>query len=82
MKFHVDFTYRVQDREKLLSFLHSGGLSAEGPAKVLGAWLPVQSGKGYAMIETDDSTAIYLMCSEWAEYGEVKVTPVIDATRI
>ena len=82
MKFHVEFTYRVQDREKVLNFLHTGGLSPEGPAKVLGAWLAVQSGSGYAMIETKDSTAIYLLCSEWAEYGQVKVTPVIDVASI
>ena len=82
MKFHVELTYRVQDRDKLLTFLHSGGLSSDGPAKILGAWIAVQSGTGYAMIETDDSTAIYLLCSEWAKYGQINVTPVIDASSI
>lgn len=82
MIFHVAFDYRVQDREKLLHFLHSGGLSTEGPATVLGAWLAVQSGTGFALIETDDGTAIYLLCSKWAEYGKVQVTPVIDASTI
>jgi len=82
MKFHIEFTYGPEQREKLLNFLRIGGLPADGPVKVLGAWLAVQTGGAYAVIDGGDATAIYQLCSAWSEYGQVKVTPVIDATAL
>ncbi len=78
MKFVIEFTYSTEEREKLLNFLQTGALTPDGPVKVLGAWVAIQTGNGYAVIDTKDSTAMYQICSSWSEYGQVKVTPVID----
>lgn len=82
MKFHVEFTYRAEEREKLLNLLQVGGLPAEGPVKVLGAWIAIQTGAGFAMVDTHDSRAFYELCSTWSEYGQIKITPVIDVASI
>jgi hypothetical protein len=82
VRFHIEFSYRAEEREKLLSFLHGGGLAADGPLKVLGAWIAVQTGTGFALVETKDSRAFYQLCSVWSDYGQLKVTPVIEATEI
>ena len=82
MNFHIEFTYGTGQRENLLHFLRAGALPEDGPVKVLGSWLAVQTGSGYAVIAADDATAIYQLCSAWSEYGQVKVTPVIDAAAL
>lgn len=79
MKFHIAFTYRPDEREKLMNFLQGGGLEFDGTLKLLGCWIAVQTGNGYALIETQDAKAIYEHCSRWSEYGQVTVTPVVDA---
>jgi hypothetical protein len=79
MKFHVEFTYGTANREKLLKFFHSGGLFGDGPVKITGAWISIQTGNGFALIETKDGKAFFELCSSWSEYGQIKVTPVIDA---
>ena len=79
MKFHVEFTYDTQVREKLLHFFQHGGLNADGPVKISGAWIAIQTGTAFALIETKDGKAFFDLCSSWSEYGEIKVTPVIDA---
>ncbi len=78
MKFVIEFTYTTEEREKLISFLNSGALVPDGPVKVLGAWIAVQTGSGYAVLDTKDSKAMYELCSSWSEYGKLKVTPVMD----
>ncbi len=79
MKFHVQFTYKAAEREKLLRCLHGEGLTAEGPLKLVGAWIAVQTGVGFALIDSQDAKAIFDLCSVWSEYGQITVTPVIEA---
>ena len=79
MKFHITFTYQTEQREKLLNFLKGGGLEVAGRLELLGCWITVETGAGFAVVETTDSNAIYEQCSRWSEYGEITVTPVIDS---
>ena len=79
MTFHITFTYKTAEREKLLHLLHGGALTADGPLKLAGAWISAQTGAGFAVIETKDAKAIYDLCSGWSEYGQITVTPVIAA---
>ena len=82
MKFVIEFTYNTEEREKLIKFLQSGALDPDGSVKVVGAWIAVQTGSGYALLDTKDSKAMYQMCSSWSEYGKVRVTPVLDVAGI
>ena len=75
-------TYTPDQREKLLRMLHNGGLKTDGDLKVKGAWISVQTGTGFALLETDDAAALYRMCSEWTDFGQVKLTPVLAAADI
>ena len=79
MKFHVEFSYDTAGREKLLNFFRHGGLDTDGPVKIAGAWISIQTGNGFALVDTKDGKAFFELCSAWSEYGELKVTPVIDA---
>lgn len=82
MKFHVEFTYKSGDREKLLRYMTSEGLKSNGTVKFKGAWIAAETGRGFAIVETDDGAALYELCSQWIDYGELKVTPVIAASEI
>jgi hypothetical protein len=77
MKFHVHFTYESQDREKVLRFLESGGLSSDA-VKVKGAWIAAETGFGFAILEADDAKPLYELCAEWSEYGQLQLTPLIS----
>lgn len=82
MMFHVEFTYSSGQREKLLRLVESEGLKANGPLKFRGAWVAAQTGKGFAIIETDDASALYDICSQWVDYGGIQLTPVISAKEV
>ncbi len=82
MKFHVEFAYAPGDREKLLRVLQGGGLSAAGPLTIDGAWVAIQTGSGYAVIDTKDAKAFYQLCSAWSDFGQVKVTPILAASDV
>ena len=82
MKFHAEFTYAPDQREKLLRMLHGGGLKADGDLKVKGAWISAQTGTGFALLETDDAAALFQMCSEWSDFGQVRLTPVVAAADV
>lgn len=82
MKFPIAFTYRFDERDKVLNFLHSGGLEFEKELKLVGCWIAVQTGSGYAIVDAKNSKAIYEHCSRWSEFGQISVTPVIDVADV
>jgi len=75
VKFHIEFAYRTDRREDLLNFLHAGALQMEGSVQVLGAWLALQTGKGYALIDTKDSKALYRISSAGRTMGRSRLLP-------
>lgn len=82
MTFHVQFNYQPQDRERLLRFLHQGGLDTSDGIKFVGSWLALQTGTGYAVLETEDSSSLYELCAVWSEYGQLSVSPVVPLTEV
>lgn len=82
MKFHAEFSYTASDREKVLRLLHGGGLTSDSPLKILGSWVALQTGVGFAMIEAKDAKSIYDLASSWADFGQLKLTPVIEVENI
>jgi hypothetical protein len=82
MTFHAEFTYAPDQREKLLRMLHNGGLKSDGELKINGAWISVQTGSGYAILETEDAATLYQLCSEWSDFGQVRLTPVLPAAHV
>ena len=77
MQFHVEFKYRPEEREKLFRFLDSGALQTEDPLRIIDAWIAVETGTGYAIVETTDAKSLYSLCSNWSEHGCVKVSPLL-----
>jgi|GEM_PF-2407581 len=82
MKFHVHFTYKAAEREKLLRILSDGALSSDGPLKIVGAWISVQTGDGFALVDSKDAKAIYNLSSVLSDYGQITITPVIEAADV
>jgi hypothetical protein len=82
MQFHAEFTYQPQEREKLFHFLDAGALKTATSLKIIGAWLAVETGIGFAILETDDAKALYQLCAAWSEYGACKVTPLLGVKEI
>lgn len=84
MLFHVEFQYDPSEREKVLNFLQSGALKPDGHVKVVGAWIAMETGSGYAILDSKDGNAVFQLCSAWTEYGQLRLTPIVnaaDATR-
>ena len=77
MQFHVEFKYRPEEREKLIRFLDAGFLQTEELLKIVDAWIAVETGTGYVIVETTDAKSLYSLCSNWSEYGCVKVSPLL-----
>ena len=65
-----------------MRFLRQGGLETEGQAKIRGAWVAAQTGRGFAIVETGDAQALYGLCPAWSDFGEVQVTPVVSAEEV
>jgi hypothetical protein len=82
MRFHVTFEYPSESREQLLQFIETGGLQPDGPLKIVGAWIAAETGSAFAVIDTDDAKALYQLCSNWSDYGSVRVTPVIGVKEL
>lgn len=82
MRFHAEFTYDSKEREKLFQFLNAGALKTDAALKIVGTWLAVETGTGFAIIETDDAQALYSLCAAWSEYGKAKVTPVVSVKEL
>lgn len=82
MKFHVEFSYTTGHRAELIRTLAQGGLQSDSEVKVVGAWVAVETGFGYAILESDNAKALYEMCSRWSDYGDLQVTPIVSAKEI
>jgi len=49
--------------------------------KSLGRWHGM-SGKGFAVVETDDAKALYAWVVEWSEFLLIETTPVVECATI
>jgi len=58
-------------------FLATGAPTPEG-VKLAGRWHAPGSGRGWALLESDDLTAVAAHVGRWASLLEVDVTPVLE----
>ncbi|MFO1095682.1 MAG: hypothetical protein U0992_20610 [Planctomycetaceae bacterium] len=74
MASHSLFSYQPRDRERLLRFLHQGGLEAGADVTIWSSSFTVQSRTELTVLETDDSRRFYELGSVWSEYGQLSAT--------
>lgn len=77
----VEFTYDAEHREFVFRHLKEGGIADMG-VKIEGAWLAAQTGVAYVMVKAKNSLELYQACARWADYGKLKITPVVSVTDI
>ena len=82
MRFHIEFKYASAEREKLFAFLDSGALHNEQSFKIVGAWVAVETGRGFAIVESSDAKILYKLVAGWSEHGRIKITPIISVKEI
>ena len=82
MKVLVEFSYTPKHREQVPRFLKEGGLDTEGGLTLKGAWIAIQTGVGYALVDVKSPLELHRACSQWSDLGEVKITPVIPASEV
>ncbi len=58
-------------------FIKSGAPMPDGLG-LIGRWHAPGSAYGWALVETDDTTALAQHVAEWANLLDLQVTPVID----
>jgi len=63
-------------RQAVARFLQNGGLPPAG-VKMTGRWHGM-SGKGFAVVETNDPKALYAWVAEWSEFLPMETTPVLE----
>lgn len=63
-------------RDSVKRFLKTGGQPPEG-VTLVGRWHGM-NGKGCAVIESDDSKALFAYFAEWAEVIPIEATPLVE----
>lgn len=81
MKTMVQFHLDRSQKENVFRRFQEGGLQREGIA-VEGVWIAAKTGLAFILLETDDALKLWEFCSEWSDYGEVVLDPVVEAGRI
>ncbi len=77
MKFIVHWTLsQANYREAIEKFKKTGGQLPAG-ATLLGRWWGV-NGQGFAVVETDDATAMFEAVAEWGEFLTFDITPAVE----
>ena len=77
----IEFSYGAEHREEIFRHLQQGPLSGSG-VEVKGAWFAAQTGLAYVIVEAESSLGLYQACSPWADYGEIRITPVVSVSEI
>ena len=81
MTYLIEFSYSAEHREQIYRHLHEGDLTDTG-VEVQGAWLAVQTGVAYVVVKAENGSDLYQACSRWADYGELKVTPLVAISEV
>ena len=77
MKFLVSWSLPPATYRPAVSrFLEAGGLPPSA-VNIIGRWHGM-SGKGVAIVETDDAKALYTWVAEWSEFLPLETTPVLE----
>jgi len=77
MLFMVTFPLTRQDYEERVSrFKETGAPPPEG-VTLKGRWFTASHSKGFMLIESDDTKAMYRYVSEWASLIEFQIEPVV-----
>lgn len=77
MKFLVQWSLSPATfRATIGRFLEAGGLPPEG-VRMIGRWHGM-SGKGCAVVETDDASALYEWIAEWSEFLHIETSPALE----
>ena len=77
MKYIVGWTLHRETFDAAVArFLATGGMPPAG-LKMLGRWHGM-SGRGFAVVETNDPKALYTWVSEWSDLLTMETTPCLE----
>lgn len=77
MKFMVTFPLTHRDYDKRVArFLEGGAPPPEG-VELIGRWFTAAHNKGFMLVETDDSKALFAYASEWSSLIDFEIDPVL-----
>jgi hypothetical protein len=83
MTYMIEFRHTSEKAHLARELLKAlGGLEAGAAVHVKGAWVAVQTGSGYALVDATDAVQLYAMCARWADIGEVNVIPVVPVAQV
>ena len=63
-------------KERVARFLETGALPPEG-VTLKGRWFTASHSKGFMLVESDDTKALFRYVSEWADMIDFKIEPVV-----
>ena len=77
MLFMITFPLTARDyKERISRFLETGAPPPSG-VKAHGRWFTAGHNKGYMLVESDDTKALYRYASEWADVIDFVIEPVV-----
>lgn len=77
MKYLMQWSFpQTTFRQSVEKFLKTGGQPPPG-VTLIGRWHGL-NGKGCAVVETSDPTALFGYIAEWLEYIPVEATPLVE----
>ncbi len=77
MKYLVQWSFpQATFRQSVQRFLQTGGAPPAG-VTLVGRWHGM-NGKGAAVVETSDPTALFAYLAEWLEFIPIEATPLVE----
>jgi hypothetical protein len=77
MKYLVQWSFPQETfRPAVQRFLKTGGMPPAG-VTMLGRWHGM-NGKGCAVVESSDASALFSYVAEWMEFIQIEATPLVE----
>ena len=78
MKFFVEFELKPGNKNKMIEAFELRGSNRNPGVTLRGAWIGKNEEVVFVLAESDNEDLLVKAAQSWGEYGDYKITPVID----
>ena len=76
------WTYGPEQRDKAVQRRAEIGLGLGAGAKVLHEWSDLAGGRGFLIVEADDTTPMLQGILAWSDILEMEIIPIVDTNEV
>ena len=82
MKYMITFTIRAENAKAAIQRFKETGGSPPAGVTLVGRWHEMGTGRGFALLESDDPVAVSKMLVGWSDLTDQTTVPVVDDAQI